>query len=47
MDYRIRLWIGDNLVVSDIDSNASYTEDEFNNLFATYDIRVDSYDGIN
>ena len=43
-EYRLRIWINDEIVISDSLPNASYTQAEFNNLFANYDISLTSRD---
>lgn len=45
-EYRLRLWIGDEVSISNTDSNATFTQTEFNNLFANYNISIDSRDKI-
>lgn len=42
--FRIRLWINDNIIISDTEPNPSYTQSEFDNLFATFSISINSYD---
>ena len=43
-EYRLRIWINDDIVISDSERNASYTQAQFNNLFANFNITVESYD---
>lgn len=43
--YRLRLWIGDNVIISDDDPLRSYTQEEYNNLYANFKITIDAYDG--
>ncbi len=43
-EYRLRLWIGDNVIISDTDPDATFTQAQFNNLYATYGTSVDSED---
>ena len=43
-EYRLRIWVGDNIIISDTETGASYTQAQFNNLFATYNISIDSRD---
>ena len=43
-EYRLRIWVSDNVLISDTVSGASYTQAQFNNLFATYSISVASED---
>lgn len=45
-EYRFRMWIGDNIIVSDTETNAIFTQSEFANLFASYAIDVNAYDGL-
>lgn len=42
--YRLRIWISDELVISDTEENASYTQAEFANLYANFNISVDADD---
>ena len=41
-EYRLRIWINDEILVSDTDPNATHTEQEFNNLFATFNVTIES-----
>ncbi len=43
-EYRLRIWVNDDVIISDSLPNASYTESEFSNLFATFNISVDADD---
>ena len=43
-EFRLRIWVGDNIIISDTETGASYTQAQFKNLFATYKISVDSRD---
>lgn len=43
--YRVRLWISDEIIISDYLDNAAYTQSEYNNLYANYSIKINSYDG--
>ena len=43
--YRVRLWISDEIIISDDLENATYTQDEYSNLYANYSIKINSYDG--
>ena len=42
--YRVRLWISDEIIISDDLDNAAYTQSEYNNLYANYSIKINSYD---
>ena len=43
-EYRLRIWVSDEVIISDTESNASYTQQEFANLYANFNISVDSED---
>ncbi len=43
-EYRLRIWVGDNVLIGDTSNGATHTQTEFNNLFATYKISIDSRD---
>ena len=43
-NYRLRLWIGDDVIISDDDPNRSYTQEEYSNLYASFDITIDAHD---
>ena len=42
--YRLRLWISDNVIISDDDPNKSYTQTEYSNLYANFNISINAYD---
>ena len=44
-EFRLRMWMSDNVLISDTDSNATFTQSEFRNLYANYHVSVNSYDG--
>ena len=39
-EYRLRIWIGDNVIISDTDPNKTHTQDQFNNLYANFNISI-------
>ncbi len=43
--YRLRLWIGEDVIISDDDPHRSYTQEEYNNLYANFKVTIDAYDG--
>ena len=43
-EYRLRIWISDEVLISDTESNATYTQAEFSNLYANIHIEVNSED---
>ncbi len=43
-EYRLRFWINDDIIISDTDSNRTYTVSEFNNLYANFNIEINSED---
>ena len=43
-EYRLRFWINDNIIVSNTDPNRTYTQSEFNNLYANFNIEINSED---
>ena len=43
-EYRLRVWVSDSLVISNSETNATYTQTEFNNLFASIHVEVNSHD---
>ena len=43
-EYRLRLWVSDELIISDTEPNAAYTQSQFANLYANFNISVDSED---
>lgn len=42
-EYRLRIWISDDITISDTET-ATYTESEFANLFATFNVSINSQD---
>ncbi len=44
-EYRLRMWISDEIIISDTEENASYTQAEFANLYANVNVSVNAYDG--
>ena len=44
-EYRLRMWISDEIVISDTEENASYTQAEFANLYANIKVSINAYDG--
>ncbi len=43
-EYRVRLWINDDVIISDTDTNKTHNQTQFNNLFANFNISVNSED---
>ena len=43
-NYRLRLWIGEDVIISDDDPLRTYTQEEYNNLYANFKISIDAYD---
>lgn len=43
-EYRLRIWVNDDILISDTAQNASYTQAEFANVYANFDISVDADD---
>lgn len=43
-EYRLRLWVNDDIIISDTIPNASYTQTEFSNLYANFNLSLDSVD---
>ncbi len=43
-EYRLRIWVNDDILISDTAQNASYTQAEFANLYANFEISVDADD---
>ncbi len=43
-EYRLRLWINDDVIVSDTDPDKTYTQSAFSNIFANFNISVNSED---
>ena len=43
-EYRLRIWISDSIIISDTESNATYTQAQFNNLYANVHVTVNSGD---
>ena len=39
-NYTLRMWISENVTISDTDPNASYTTNEWNNLYASMKVKV-------
>ena len=44
-EYRLRIWVSDTVIISDTEPNATYTQSEFANLYANFNIDVESHDG--
>ncbi len=40
-DYSLRLWIDESVIISDTDANKDYTQDVWNNSYASYKVKVD------
>ncbi len=43
-EYRLRIWVSDAIIISDTESNASYTQQEFNNLYANVNVEINAVD---
>ena len=43
-EYRLRMWVSDEIVISDTENDATYTQEEFANLFANVHIEINSQD---
>ena len=43
-EYRLRIWVSEEITISSSDENASYTPTEFANLYANFHIEVNSID---
>ena len=42
--FRLRLWVSDDVLISDTEPDATFTQSEFANLYASYHIKVNSHD---
>ncbi len=40
-DYSLRLWVDESVIISDTDANKDYTQDVWNNSYASYKVKVD------
>ena len=45
-EYRLRLWVSDEVIISDSINTASYTQSEFANLYANYTVTINSRDTV-
>ena len=43
-EFRLRIWISDNIIISDTEENATFTQSEFANLYANFHVSVNAYD---
>ena len=43
-EFRIRLWMSDEVTISDTDTNATFTQSEFANLYANYHVEINAED---
>lgn len=41
-NYRMRFWVNDSVIISDTKDGADYTTDEYKNMFASFNIRVET-----
>ncbi len=40
-DYSLRLWVDESVIISDTDANKDYTQDVWNNSYASFKVKVD------
>ena len=40
-EYSLRLWVDESVIISDTDANKDYTQDVWNNSYASYKVKVD------
>lgn len=43
-EFRLRMWVSDDVLISDTETGATFTQSEFANLFATYHVEVNARD---
>lgn len=43
-EFRLRIWVSEDVLISDTESGATFTQSEFANLFATYHVEVNARD---
>lgn len=43
-EFRLRVWISDNIIISDTEENATFTQSEFANLYANFHVSVNAVD---